>query len=354
MSVKKKIAEWKKYYWSLGLPDSLINEYILYIEIFLYKNLPVIFEFNHLSSLLGKTSSYLASVINCPKKHYRDFYIPKRRGGKRLISAPYPALLECQRWINKEILSKYKIHPAIHGYTIGRSIKSNAMSHLKCNYLLKMDLKDFFPSIKLNRVVSLFIRLGYPPNVSYYLASLCCCNGCLPQGGATSPTISNIVTNKLDTRLDKLSSAWGLKYTRYADDITLSGEYINYHFINLVQTIIKEEGFEVNEAKTTLIRPGGKKIVTGLILSDETVNVTREFKRKLRQELYYITKYGVISHVAKKKIRDPFYLDSLYGKLNFWKWVEPENKFVIDHLYKIQDFKNKVYSDDIETDDSLF
>jgi retron-type reverse transcriptase len=191
-----------------------------------------------------------------------------------------------------------------------------------------MDLEDFFPSIKLRRVIALFKRLGYPQNVSFYLSQLCCYSKQLPQGAATSPYLSNIIATKMDARLYGLSRAYGLNYTRYADDLTFSGPKISIKTIETIKKVVEDEGFKVNPQKTRLCRSAGKRIVTGISVSGKNLTIPREYKRELKQELHYVRSFGLTSHIARRQIRNPFYIESLYGKLIFWKWVEPDNTFV--------------------------
>jgi hypothetical protein len=306
-----------------------------YVERMLAARLPPIFEIYHLAKLLGRTPSYVASAIHRPDCHYRKFTIPKRHGGRREISAPYPALLGCQQWIERFILRRAHIHSAAYGFRKRRSIKSNAAKHLGKRHLLKMDLADFFPSIRLNRVIAVFRRFGYPPNVAFYLARLCCLDDALPQGAATSPCLSNIISFRLDARLTGLAKACGLVYSRYADDLTFSGNLITIRFPEVVSTIAREEGFKVNDEKTHLCRSHGKRIVTGISVAGNKLAIPRKYKRELRQEVHHILAHGYLSHVKKCKIRDPFYLDALYGRLLFWRWVEPENPFLATALPRI-------------------
>jgi RNA-directed DNA polymerase len=306
----------------------------------LESGLPVIFEFDHLAALLGRTPAYLASAVNSTKNHYRVFEIPKRRGGMRRIDAPYPALLECQRWINSNILAKVPISSAAHGFTTGRSILTNASIHCSKKHLLKMDLKDFFPSIGIQRVIKVFQVLGYPNNVAVYLARLCCLSDSLPQGAATSPALSNIIAGRLDARLSGLAQKANLQYSRYADDMIFSGHHISTWFIAAVGKIAEIEGFTVNSEKTQLIRSDRRRIVTGLSVAGAEPRVPISYKRRLRQQVHFIVKYGYDSHASKKKIRDPFYIDSIYGKLTFWRSVEPDNAFVREYLPKIEAIKN--------------
>lgn len=188
-----------------------------------------------------------------------------------------------------------------------------------------MDLKDFFPSIGIGWVVNLFSGLGYSHGVSYALASLCCNNGCLVQGASTSPYITNILLHRLDERLTKLAFKSNLKYTRYADDMTFSGGYISNKLPALIEFIVNDYGLVVNTTKTKLMINKNKKIVTGLSVAADTLRITRELRRSIKQAVHYIERYGFLSHVSQEKIKDPFYLDSILGKVNFWLQAEPHN-----------------------------
>ena len=101
-----------------------------------------------------------------------------------------------------------------------------------------MDLADFFPSIAKPRVIKTFRRFGYPKNISFYLASICCVNNSLPQGASTSPILSNIIAKRFDKRLFALAKKYNLKYTRYADDLTFSGIHIPLNFLGIVEDIM--------------------------------------------------------------------------------------------------------------------
>ncbi len=319
-----------------GLPEGLIANYIAYIENMYANGFPPIFEFRHLARLLGRSKRYLSTVVRRPEKHYRQFQIPKASGDVRTINAPYPALLECQKWILANILSKIKLPFVAHGFCKKKSILTNAQYHLKAPNILKMDLEKFFPNIKLSEVISVFRKCGYPNNVSYYLAKICTYENCLPQGAATSPYLSNIIASKMDWRFYHLCKKSKNLYTRYADDLTFSGKYIHDSFVSIAEKIIIEEGFKVNDNKTHLLRRKGRRIVTGISVNNSVPKIPREMKRDLRQQVYYTLKYGIKSHMINRNIRDPFYIYSLYGKLTFWKWVEPENSFLERNLLQIK------------------
>jgi len=144
--------------------------------------------------------------------------------------------------------------------------------------------------------------------------------------------LTNILLRSLDDRLYRLSLSYNLNYSRYADDIFFSGNYIPHKFISIVTEIIEDFGLEVNTDKTTLHTKPGQRIVTGLSVVGEKLKLPRKTKREIRKELFFINKYGYLSHVTKKKITNPFYLDSLKGKLIFWKQIEPDNQYATKGL----------------------
>lgn len=327
MSKRKILNSWFSFFKNKGITQEISEKYLLYISKLLDNKVPIIFDFNHLALLLGRNENYLASVINSPDNHYRNFRIKKRSGGFREITTPFLALLEMQYWIFNNILKSISINSSAHGFAYKKSIITNAKIHAGQKELLKIDLKNFFPSINLNRIIYVFKSLGYPNKIAFYLASICSYNESLPQGAPTSPILSNIITKQLDKRLISLSRKFNIKYTRYADDLTFSNENIPVKYIDYVTSIINEEGFEINTSKTRLYKKRSKRIVTGISVLDKEIKLPRNYKRELRQELHFIFKYGFSSHVKKKKIRKVNYLYSLLGKVNFWLSIEPKNEF---------------------------
>lgn len=321
----KKTNEWKHFFLSRGIPQETIDRYLDQIKSLAASDSPVIFEVEHLSLLLGIEYLTIQAMINGTPRFYRAFTIKKRTGGNRIIHAPYPSLLQCQDWIYKNILLNCAVHDNAHGYIPKRSIFTNASPHLNCNVLLKMDLKDFFPSIGIGWVINLFSELGYSHSVSHALASLCCNKGSLVQGASTSPYLTNILLYGLDERLARLASKSNLKYTRYADDMTFSGGYISNKLPALIESIVSDYELVVNTNKTRLMINKNKKIVTGLSVAGDTLRITRELRRTIKQAVHYIERYGFLSHVSQEKIKDPFYLDSIFGKVNFWLQAEPDN-----------------------------
>ncbi len=184
--------------------------------------------------LVGYKYAYLFGACLRTHNYYRTFTIYKRSGKLREISEPLPSLKEIQKWILENILEKCSLHIAAKAYIKGKSIKDNARFHRNQRRVLAVDINDFFHSIDIDRVFKLFVSLGYAPMVSALLAHLCCLKRRLPQGAPTSPAISNIISYSLDDKLYAYAREMGFRYTRYADDITVSGLVIRHSHITAI------------------------------------------------------------------------------------------------------------------------
>ncbi len=315
---------WRKYFEDRGLSSEVVELYMGYIAPLYRRRLPVIFEWEHLGKLLGRTPHYLATAIASPAAFYRTFRIPKKCGGFREIQAPHRSLLDCQRWIVENILKRVPAHECAIGYVQGKSIIDYVTPHLQSADIFVTDISDFFPSIKIQRVIGLFQGFGYSNSVSYALASICCLGGALPQGAPTSPYLSNLICKHMDKRLSGYARKQNMIYTRYADDICFSSQAIRSVNKNTIRRIIFESGFSVNNLKTrTYIGNSTSKIVAGINLSGGKRTLPKDFTRPLLTEVYYIEKFGYISHRKKKKIKDPLHLMRLLGRAAYWRWVDP-------------------------------
>jgi RNA-directed DNA polymerase len=338
----KVFNNWNTFFKEKGISDDIKKRYLLYLRELLNNDVPIIFEFTHLSLLLGRQKLYLASVINSPCSHYTTFKIKKRSGGEREITMPFPALIEMQYWIFNNVLTKMSINSSAHGFAYKKSIITNSKIHVGQKELLKVDLKDFFTSISINRIIDVFKQLGYTHKIAFYLASICSYDGYLPQGAPTSPILSNIISRQMDERLIRFAKKFNLRYTRYADDLTFSGENLPAKFISYIADIITSEGFEININKTRLYKNSGKRIVTGISVCENEIKIPRSYKRELKQELHYIFTYGYHSHISKKRIRKSNYLFSLIGKVNFWLSVEPNNDYALKSRFGLKQILNSI------------
>ncbi|MBG6148096.1 retron-type reverse transcriptase [Labrenzia sp. EL_142] len=248
---------------------------------------------------------------------YKEFNIPKKNGGTRRICAPRIALLELQRDILRLLEGDYKPRAPVHGFVGGhkRSIVSNAQQHVGKRWVLNIDLEDYFESIHFGRVRG---RLMAPPyDYSEEIAQFVAHIGCfqtekevdgnvrtthvLMPGGALSPLLANIVSDKLDAELSRFCRQLGCTYTRYADDISISsnrrtfpasiGRFANpdsqkeFVLSDTFQQMIEDNGFRINHSKTRLLGHAFQQEVTGLVVN-ESVNVKRKFVRDVRAMLH--------------------------------------------------------------------
>lgn len=238
--------------------------------------------------------------------HYARFTIPKSDGTERIISAPKPRLKALQHKILHEILGHLPIHGAAHGFVPGRSIATHANLHAKQDIVVKMDLKDFFPTLTFPRVKGLFRKIGYPEQVAVILALLCTeptrvdvehknqtyhvalTHRALPQGAPTSPAITNLICLRLDRRMSGLARKHGWKYSRYADDLVFSTSQNKpdiKQLLTLSRNIIRSEGFLVHPNKTHVMRQGNRQKVTGLIVNESAQDTLSRPPRKLIRQV---------------------------------------------------------------------
>src|SRR5262245_21874664 len=226
--------------------------------------------------------------------HYVRFTIPKRGGGERAIWAPLPKLKAAQHWILRNIVEKLLVHGSAHGFLPGRSTLSNASAHPDPRLVLKMDLKDFFPTVTFPRVKGVFRRAGYREQIATLLALICTespreivehdgktyyvalGSRCLPQGAPTSPALTNTLSLRLDQRLTGLAKKHGWRYSRYADDLTFSiprqqqGDPKLGTIMGTVRRVVEDEGFRVHEDKTRVSRSGGRQKVNGFVVNGQS------------------------------------------------------------------------------------
>jgi len=260
-------------------------------------------------------------------EHYVTFEIPKRSGGERLIHAPKRQLKSVLRALDSLLVSKLPKSEHAHGFIKGRSIATNAAPHVDKAVVLHFDIKDCFPTIHYGRVRGLLIALGYSYPVAAALAVLMTESPRQPvaaegktyhvpigprvcvQGAPTSPGLCNAILLRLDHRLAGLARKHGFAYTRYADDLTFSGNDTKKiaKLLKLIPEIVAEEGFTINAKKTRVMRAGRRQSVTGVIVNKE-MGLSRQERRKLRAALHRESMSGDTD--ARERLR-------LQGKLAY-------------------------------------
>ncbi len=285
-------------------------------------------EFSSLSEDLGFSGKTLYGVSNSVTKHYHAASIPKRSGGARELHIPDDLLKTIQSRIAERLLPLEAISPYATAYRPGGSTKINAAPHVGKQILLKLDIRRFFDSITYPMVkAKAFPAARYSEANRILLSILCVYKDALPQGAPTSPAISNIVMKDFDDTVGRWCAARRIAYTRYCDDMTFSGAFDPVPVTAFVKEELRKMGFFLNREKTAAVRQGQRQQVTGIVVNARP-GVPSDYKRKLRQEVYYCRKYGVESHIAKIGAEGTAaaYLSGLLGRIRYVLSVEPDNK----------------------------
>ena len=277
-------------------------------------------------------------------RHYDYRWVHKQSGGFRLVEAPKQNLKAMQRWVLREILNHIPAHDAAHGFQRARSIHTYAAPHTGRAWVVRLDLRNFFASVPLRRIRGTFTGAGYPTPVAQMLAGLCT-NATppdvlggrtsdtelvaqlrgphLPQGAPTSPALANLAAFSLDTRLRALAQRFDARYTRYADDLALSGNHGSRdevdRLVALAKDIVIDEGFGVRSDKTHIRRSHQRQVLTGLVVNQH-LNIHRRDLDRLRAEVHEAATAG--PNMANRT-GHPQYRAHLEGKIGFVQATNP-------------------------------
>jgi hypothetical protein len=267
--------------------------------------------------------------------HYVTFAIPKRKGGERLIMAPKQELKKIQHKLLGVLVQRLPTSPQAHGFLFNRSVRTNAEPHRGRRVLLQLDLADFFPSVHIGRVCGFLVSLGYGYVVAQTLAILMTeaerqrvdidgqiyfvpvsSRYCV-QGAPTSPGLCNAILLRLDRRLGGLAQRFGFTYTRYADDLTFSGDDLDavHRLRAAAEFIVGDEGFQINRAKTRISRRSARQVVTGVVVND-VVGLSRQERRRLRAAIHRL---GRETDAARRRELE----SRIRGKLAYLHMLNP-------------------------------
>ncbi|MBU0471456.1 MAG: retron St85 family RNA-directed DNA polymerase [Nanoarchaeota archaeon] len=238
----------------------------------------------HLLALaIGISPRLISYIIYKRPEHYRQFEIGKRGGGTRNICSPRVFLKTIQYWILDYLLFALKIHPSCNSYQKGKSIITNASDHVGKNYVANIDIKDFFNSISERSISKFLCNQGYDAGFSELISKLVTLNDGLPQGAPTSPHISNAFMYQFDEKIFKFCEKLKMVYSRYADDMTISGSNKKdiIRGIGFAKQYLDSMGLSLNESKTRIASKGGQQKVTGIVVNSH-ISPPRMFRRKIR------------------------------------------------------------------------
>ncbi len=279
--------------------------------------------------------------------HYHYVFRKKKTKGIRVIEAPKQSLKSVQRQILRGILDKLPSHADAFGFVKGRNCLQAASRHVGEDVVVCFDLRDFFPTIGSGRIFGLFRCLGYPHEVAQYLTALCTTSTPprilerlnfddrslyrkphLPQGSPVSPALANHVSFTLDRRLSALANSLGAHFSRYADDLSFSGDnHVVGSLLRVVPQIVRDEGFAVNRAKTRLMSNTSRQKVTGVVVN-ERLNIDRKLFDHLK----------AVIHACEKpddtRLLDPDFRAALLGKIDWFETVNPSRGLKLRRLLK--------------------
>lgn len=297
-------------------------------------------------------------------KRYTTFFISKKTGMARKIDAPNANIKILQQKLNQVLQTVFQSKPSVHGFALGKSVRSNAGQHLNKRWVFNVDLEDFFPSINFGRVRGMFMGQPYnlPEKVATVLAHLCCFQGRLPQGAPTSPVVSNMICAQMDSQLQFLAQRHQCTYTRYADDITFSctsrrfpvGIAVPNELNQIIpgsslREIIGQNGFSINQRKVWLRGRDRRQVVTGVTVN-AFPNLQRRYINQIRAMLHAWKRYGL--GLAQKEWEEkysnrhrapwqtlPYFGKVLRGKIEYLRMIRGQEAGVhlkfFDQLYEL-------------------
>lgn len=320
----------------------------------------------HLAASTGTEVKVLRRLIGRKENSaYKTFLLaktpknPLQDRGYRTISVPRSDLKAIQRWISDNILARQSPNSASKAYSPNCKLVDAVEVHLRCRWLIKLDLRAFFDSISEIPVYRVFRQIGYQPLVAFELSRLCTRLGKpthwrnhpkwllqtsrsfsigdygtprighLPQGAPTSPMLSNLVMRDFDEHMTILAASKGFRYSRYADDLALSTTNRNtsraecQELIKCAYRLIGKFGLAPNLSKTKLSPPGGRKLLLGILIDGPKPRLTKEFRKKLLQHIYYLKKFGPSGHAKRRNFDSVIGLrNHVYGLAYYAKQID--------------------------------
>lgn len=273
----------------------------------------------------GVSIASLRKYISTASQRYKTYRILKRTSGYRRIEHPARPLKFLQRWVVRELVDQLPVHECASAYHAGASIKANAEMHARQEFLLRIDFRAFFPSIRGDDIRQYCYEklrnecFRYVEEDIELIISIVCRFNRLTIGSPSSPLISNAIMYNFDSHWVERARNLGCFYSRYADDV-----YFSTSIPNVLKDVLGElrdslsrlpyPNLAIREAKVTFTSRKRRRVVTGVILTPEgSLSVGRERKRFIRSLVHRSIMGGLDRDQGKK----------LQGLLAFVHDVEP-------------------------------
>ena len=254
------------------------------------------------------------------RKHGR-----RRKGEFRIVfEARERRLASFHRTLSMIVSNSTVFGDHVQGFLKKRSTRTNAEKHLAASVLLHADIKGFFDAITTAQVRKALVAEGTAVPMADMLSRACTIDGLLRQGTRCSPTIANLVCFDMDQAFLRLARSHNCIYTRYADDLTFSGDHVPSD--DSVKEILGSSGFTLRDDKCYRQYKGRSQYVTGLTIADpDRPRLPNRLKHRLRLVMYYIAKHGLADHWKKVGVENAIREEAwLSGMLKYAGSIEPE------------------------------
>ena len=279
----------------------------------------------------------LYSIANNIRDNYRIFRLKKRDGGRRTIYEPDGILKHIQKRILSQVLEEMHVSPYAMAYIRGKSLLDNASSHVSKKMILKLDIKNFFENIWFLDVYNNCFPIElFPRSVGMLFTYLCTYDDHLIQGAPTSAYISNLVMRDFDYAVGNWCRENDIAYTRYSDDMTFSGDFDPAAVIRKVRRELYKLDMELNDSKTRVIYASHRQCITGIVVN-EKMQVSKSYRKAIRQQMHYIKKHGLSEHLARTGKKENGYLNSLKGRINYVLQINPDDNEFRQYLNEVNE-----------------
>lgn len=253
-----------------------------------------------LSHILNTSKQKLFDILEKKEEAYLSFRIPKQRGERKIDGLkPGCELRQIQLRLKNNFLDTIPLPLPAKGFAAGENYISYLRAHCGKKYFLRLDIQDFFPSITEEHLEDALSEYVKDEAVRRAIIEIGTLNGGLPQGGVTSPALSNLVFRRIDQRIFKYcqkvsdryeganSACDEIIYTRYADDLLFSSKYFDFsanpYFYGMISHILEEFHFRLNPGKTSF--QTGQFVSNGFVVGSD-VHLSRSKRKEMNTFLF--------------------------------------------------------------------
>ncbi len=286
----------------------------------------------HLAWALDVLPEALVLLAENVSNYYRSFERDVK-GKKRLLVEATGDLKKVQRAILDNILMRLSPFPSSFGAVRGRTIKDNAYVHVRSRFIAKLDVRSFYPSVHRKRVYGFWVSQECSPDVAHVLTALTTKDHALPLGTSTSPALADQIVRSVDYRINDLAVKSGLNYTRYVDDITLSGPFPLERFTRTAAEVLRQNGFKIKKSKLVFYGPDDEsddRVITGVGIRDGRISAPLSYMLPLTNELW-----RAIRQSRQAIVDDDFLPREHYrGKIAYINWLDPDYGRRLLRLYR--------------------